>query len=187
MIRRPPRSTLFPYTTLFRSHPPRSQERGAPPTATTSPPAHLGAAPRARPRGAPPPASAVDQETRLWDRAPWRAAGPRRRSPPAGSARSQPPGLVDRFGPAPAGRRRPRGSSTRRRFSWARPAHLDLDHVGAGPEGEGGVKGGESWALEPQGVRAGGELLAVHRSLPAQVAVDVDARPAGGEPDDEEG
>src|SRR2546430_4287789 len=23
MIRRPPRSTLFPYTTLFRSHPPR--------------------------------------------------------------------------------------------------------------------------------------------------------------------
>src|SRR6185436_20619985 len=24
MIRRPPRSTLFPYTTLFRSHPPRS-------------------------------------------------------------------------------------------------------------------------------------------------------------------
>src|SRR2546422_4366736 len=25
MIRRPPRSTLFPYTTLFRSHLPRSQ------------------------------------------------------------------------------------------------------------------------------------------------------------------
>src|SRR5438045_7289283 len=24
MIRRPPRSTLFPYTTLFRSHPPRA-------------------------------------------------------------------------------------------------------------------------------------------------------------------
>src|SRR3989441_12249872 len=29
MIRRPPRSTLFPYTTLFRS--PRPEERGAPP------------------------------------------------------------------------------------------------------------------------------------------------------------
>src|SRR3712207_7569213 len=25
MIRRPPRSTLFPYTTLFRSHPPASR------------------------------------------------------------------------------------------------------------------------------------------------------------------
>src|SRR3712207_9161136 len=31
MIRRPPRSTLFPYTTLFRSHPPPS----ARPSATT--------------------------------------------------------------------------------------------------------------------------------------------------------
>src|SRR2546425_6331352 len=32
MIRRPPRSTLFPYTTLFRSHRPKEQEhhqRGA--------------------------------------------------------------------------------------------------------------------------------------------------------------
>src|SRR5687767_15508261 len=36
MIRRPPRSTLFPYTTLFRSHPrvdgaePRRRQRAAP-------------------------------------------------------------------------------------------------------------------------------------------------------------
>src|SRR5258708_20679888 len=29
MIRRPPRSTLFPYTTLFRSHHPDSESRGA--------------------------------------------------------------------------------------------------------------------------------------------------------------
>src|SRR2546429_6534002 len=29
MIRRPPRSTLFPYTTLFRSHPSRSVRRPA--------------------------------------------------------------------------------------------------------------------------------------------------------------
>src|SRR3712207_8523791 len=29
MIRRPPRSTLFPYTTLFRSFRPRLRERGA--------------------------------------------------------------------------------------------------------------------------------------------------------------
>src|SRR2546426_7947255 len=28
MIRRPPRSTLFPYTTLFRSHQPRAPEVG---------------------------------------------------------------------------------------------------------------------------------------------------------------
>src|SRR2546426_6515646 len=28
MIRRPPRSTLFPYTTLFRSQPPRARARG---------------------------------------------------------------------------------------------------------------------------------------------------------------
>src|SRR5436190_18573195 len=29
MIRRPPRSTLFPYTTLFRSDPPRSRRQDA--------------------------------------------------------------------------------------------------------------------------------------------------------------
>src|SRR5258708_28634789 len=29
MIRRPPRSTLFPYTTLFRSMPPEGYRRGA--------------------------------------------------------------------------------------------------------------------------------------------------------------
>src|SRR5467141_4955460 len=33
MIRRPPRSTLFPYTTLFRSpSPPRRRRRGSPPS-----------------------------------------------------------------------------------------------------------------------------------------------------------
>src|SRR3989442_4718024 len=38
MIRRPPRSTLFPYTTLFRSHP-RSSVRGRRPApAARSPP-----------------------------------------------------------------------------------------------------------------------------------------------------
>src|SRR2546422_11679015 len=30
MIRRPPRSTLFPYTTLFRSHPQADVPRGTP-------------------------------------------------------------------------------------------------------------------------------------------------------------
>src|SRR3712207_1391298 len=36
MIRRPPRSTLFPYTTLFRSAPPRPATKGS--SAVTSPP-----------------------------------------------------------------------------------------------------------------------------------------------------
>src|SRR5258707_2278346 len=37
MIRRPPRSTLFPYTTLFRSHcERRSRPRGSPPSPSTS-------------------------------------------------------------------------------------------------------------------------------------------------------
>src|SRR5689334_24195992 len=35
MIRRPPRSTLFPYTTLFRSLPSLSSSCGAPVTLTT--------------------------------------------------------------------------------------------------------------------------------------------------------
>src|SRR2546429_9121550 len=36
MIRRPPRSTLFPYTTLFRSsHPASLKDKSAKPTATT--------------------------------------------------------------------------------------------------------------------------------------------------------
>src|SRR3712207_6917140 len=34
MIRRPPRSTLFPYTTLFRSRP--APRRGCPPSSTSS-------------------------------------------------------------------------------------------------------------------------------------------------------
>src|SRR3712207_6940429 len=34
MIRRPPRSTLFPYTTLFRSSPPRLKNAWTPPTAS---------------------------------------------------------------------------------------------------------------------------------------------------------
>src|SRR2546430_1680464 len=43
MIRRPPRSTLFPYTTLFRSHA-RSRDRAANRTVrhTRSAPAHRG-------------------------------------------------------------------------------------------------------------------------------------------------
>src|SRR6266849_7116631 len=36
MIRRPPRSTLFPYTTLFRSHPSRQPRREQPPVADQS-------------------------------------------------------------------------------------------------------------------------------------------------------
>src|SRR5215212_3587270 len=49
MIRRPPRSTLFPYTTLFRS---RARWRAAPPA-----PARCGPARRSRPGTARPPAA----------------------------------------------------------------------------------------------------------------------------------
>src|SRR2546429_9850856 len=37
MIRRPPRSTLFPYTTLFRSQPRRQEQHQAVPRAATDP------------------------------------------------------------------------------------------------------------------------------------------------------
>src|SRR3712207_7436002 len=42
MIRRPPRSTLFPYTTLFRSHPQRRREQ-----AHVKGVVHVSAAPKA--------------------------------------------------------------------------------------------------------------------------------------------
>src|SRR3989442_7960558 len=38
MIRRPPRSTLFPYTTLFRSHRPRLRQRRASSQSCSTPP-----------------------------------------------------------------------------------------------------------------------------------------------------
>src|SRR3712207_7928058 len=63
MIRRPPRSTLFPYATLFRSGPSRraadqtsparcrsrNARAGAPPTAAAPPPGPPGSAPRPAP------------------------------------------------------------------------------------------------------------------------------------------
>src|SRR5690554_7286614 len=65
MLRRPPRSTLFPYTTLFRSHP-------APPPTAPRPAAPLGTAtlpgpsrPRSSPAGRsdqPPATSPTDAE-----------------------------------------------------------------------------------------------------------------------------
>src|SRR5258708_14113038 len=50
MIRRPPRSTLFPYTTLFRSRPPRRSERPAGSAIASRSSAREGA--RCRPCGA---------------------------------------------------------------------------------------------------------------------------------------
>src|SRR5258708_17114160 len=52
MIRRPPRSTLFPYTTLFRSVTPEPRRRGGP--GRHAPVHRPGAAPHALP-GAPGP------------------------------------------------------------------------------------------------------------------------------------
>src|SRR5258707_10906955 len=48
MIRRPPRSTLFPYTTLFRSHPRATHETAAPIARSRR---SSGGANRRRPRG----------------------------------------------------------------------------------------------------------------------------------------
>src|SRR6266480_3934703 len=42
MIRRPPRSTLFPYTTLFRSRPPRDRSGHAGPVRRAPPGPHPG-------------------------------------------------------------------------------------------------------------------------------------------------
>src|SRR5437773_9640610 len=61
MIRRPPRSTLFPYTTLFRSHAAARPQ----PLLVSRPALHDGpdrATWRARPRGARPPRQCERQE-----------------------------------------------------------------------------------------------------------------------------
>src|SRR5688572_33309811 len=57
MIRRPPRSTLFPYTTLFRSVPLPSLQR--------RPPAHAGRVQRRRERGDPVRRHSDRKSTRL--------------------------------------------------------------------------------------------------------------------------
>src|SRR5687768_18600646 len=46
MIRRPPRSTLFPYTTLFRSLPPPTRDRGVRIGAESATPPDTAPAPR---------------------------------------------------------------------------------------------------------------------------------------------
>src|SRR2546426_3424745 len=50
MIRRPPRSTLFPYTTLFRSHTARRRSRRGDPRGVRCQPLRRPAAPRLGPR-----------------------------------------------------------------------------------------------------------------------------------------
>src|SRR3712207_8018693 len=67
MIRRPPRSTLFPYTTLFRS------------SSVRSPPPALGLQVR-RGRRAPPGARPQRAAATPWSRAPEDRRRPRRRS-----------------------------------------------------------------------------------------------------------
>src|SRR3712207_7661304 len=60
MIRRPPRSTLFPYTTLFRSSPCPRTSRGrapAPWRRRTRPPLRLASGTPARTTGSAPPAT----------------------------------------------------------------------------------------------------------------------------------
>src|SRR5262245_18039290 len=89
MIRRPPRSTLFPYTTLFRSRPRSWWLRGRRPCAWSSPRARFPRASPWRPssRGCTPtdrPGSAGCRRTctprARWGTPPWRA--PRKARPP---------------------------------------------------------------------------------------------------------
>src|SRR2546426_2777413 len=51
MIRRPPRSTLFPYTTLFRSHPPERDRQVLPAIRRSAADAAQGHRGGGRPRG----------------------------------------------------------------------------------------------------------------------------------------
>src|SRR3712207_8028935 len=60
MIRRPPRSTLFPYTTLFRSHHGKQLWTKRRTASRPQPPACTAAAPQALVRAAPGP--------HIWDR-----------------------------------------------------------------------------------------------------------------------
>src|SRR3712207_7213836 len=77
MIRRPPRSTLFPYTTLFRSEP-ESLRRVRRPD---------GRAPRADERGARGHPAGVDGRALLVPRALLRGGRPRARAPPRAADR----------------------------------------------------------------------------------------------------
>src|SRR5438132_10854305 len=54
MRRRPPRSTLFPYTTLFRSRPSRNDPSAEPPPPPPPPPRSLTRPPPGRPARRPP-------------------------------------------------------------------------------------------------------------------------------------
>src|SRR3712207_9372682 len=70
MIRRPPRSTLFPYTTLFRSQGPARREGlgpgdGRPPVAPGDPALHRGPAGRLRPAIRAPAGGEDRKSTRL--------------------------------------------------------------------------------------------------------------------------
>src|SRR5687768_18232135 len=57
MIRRPPRSTLFPYTTLFRSSRAAGPNRSTPPSAASSPRVRRASASSPPPSSIPPRAS----------------------------------------------------------------------------------------------------------------------------------
>src|SRR5437667_424719 len=57
----------------------------------------------------------------------------------------------------------------------------------SGPERQHSIQGGEAGPLEPQRMRAGRQLLTVHRPLASQLTIDVDARPPTGEAENEYG
>src|ERR1051325_1139399 len=117
MIRRPPRSTLFPYTTLFRSAParPRPRDRPAPAPArrrdapARAPPRRPGSAPRACCGGSGGPAGRRGAPGG-WCRHPTPARPPEPASPRAGGKRgglgARGHGQRERAGGAPLAARR---------------------------------------------------------------------------------
>src|SRR3712207_5337879 len=110
MIRRPPRSTLFPYTTLFRSDRPRRRPRRSPRSSAHRPP--TGTPPPYRAARAPP--------ARLPCRTvPWQnlAHGP---IPPPNQAAGAAPSF------APCAHTPPRRAVDKALSTWLRP-HVKFD------------------------------------------------------------
>src|SRR5438105_4840584 len=147
MIRRPPRSTLFPYTTLFRSRPGRRTRGAAPPAAPTRATARDHVRPRepaARPvrlRGQPDRAlrpvrapvreCAAARAGRIARLSAARPAGPALLGKRRARARGAP------AAPAPADRLRPLQRPRVRAGRVASPHSLALDRASWAVDGEG--------------------------------------------------
>src|SRR3989441_11064537 len=152
MIRRPPRSTLFPYTTLFRSRKPAGRAAARPGTASSLRVRAGGGADRARGgrgRGSVPAGDARPERRERGG-----AVGGR-----AGSRRGGGPGVVHGVDPpaGPGARRRGTGGVV----AGHRPPWRQGGARGARPARR---AGGEGESTQPDGARGGGGGAAPHRT-----------------------